>query len=296
MISISINNDNAIGLGKKLSVIGLERILILEEQDPQFLAMKNLSKISDVRIVCTLALMNALVSYKLSSKGENYWMEFSKYFSIINPSINWNELPEIMLSFMKNSRGNRILIEQKYSRLKVLKNSGFLADLKEKFDYYINNLEVLRYHLAKSLNTDVNSKTIVFAIKMLYYAFRASTGRIVVLPMSIPIPIDLRIATMSYITGIINIEPPVKSLQESADLIMKNYENAQKAWNIVAQISQIPPLHIDSIIWPLLDIARKNNYNKYATLKMSEKIFSNLWKDLDKNLLSEILVTIFKNL
>lgn len=295
MRSISINNDNAIELGKKLSVIGLERILILEEQDPQFLAMKNLSKISDVKIVCTLALMNALVSYKLSSKGENYWMEFSKYFSI-NPPTDWNSLPEIMLSFMKNSKGNRILIEQKYSRLKVLKSSGFLADLKEKFDYYINNLEILRYHLAKSLNTDVNSKTIVFATKMLYYAFRASTGRIVILPMSIPIPIDLRIATMSYITGIINIEPSVKSLQESADLIMKNYENAQKAWNIVAQTSQIPPLHIDSIIWPLLDIARKNNYNKYTTLKMSEKIFSNLWKDLDKNLLSDILVTIFKNL
>jgi len=77
---------------------------------------------------------------------------------------------------------------------------------------------------------------------------------------------------------------------------MKNYDDAQKAWSIVAETSQIPPLHIDSIIWPLLDIARKNNYNKYVTLKISEDFLSNLWKDLDKNLLSDILLTIFKNL
>ena len=292
---ISINNDNAVELGRKLSEIGLERILTLEEQDPQFLAMKILSKIGDTKLVCTLALMNALISYKLSSKGEDYWIEFSKYFSV-NPPTNWDSLPEAMLNFMRNSKGNKVLIEQKYSRLKTLKSSGFLIGLKEKFDYYLNNLETLRYYLATSLNTNVNSKTIVFAIKMLYYAFRASTGKIIVLPMDIPIPIDIRIATMSYITGIISIKPPLKSLQESADLIMKNYDDAQKAWSIVAETSQIPPLHIDSIIWPLLDIARKNNYNKYVTLKMSEDFLSSLWKDLDKNLLSDILLTIFKNL
>ncbi len=295
MVFVHVNSDNAVKLGEKLSEIGLRRILILEEHDPQFLAMRILSKNNDMKITCILALMNALISYKLSSKGESYWMEFAEYFSN-NPPTDLDSLPEIMFNFMKKSKGNKILLEQKYARLKALKSSGFIANLKEKFDYYTNNLDVLREHIAKSLDSDVNAKTVVFSIKMFYYALRASTGKIIVLPMNIPIPIDLRIATMSFLTGIINIELKPKSLHEVADLIIKNYEYAQNAWNIVANTAQIPPLHIDSLIWPLLDIARENNYNRQTTLEISRKFLSDIWKDLDSSLLLDVLVTIFKNL
>ncbi|MGB9729185.1 MAG: N-glycosylase/DNA lyase [Thermoprotei archaeon] len=292
---VRINSENAVKLGKKLGLIGLKRVLILEEYDPQFIAIKLLSKISDVELVSILSLANALVSYKLLSRGEDYWMEFAKYF-VRNPPKDLYSLPEIMLDFMKNSNGNKLFIEKKYQRLKILRDSGFLMKLKENFNYYINDLNMLRFHLAMNMNTDANSKTIVFSIKMLYYGFRASTGVVIPLPMNIPIPIDFRIATMSYITNIIDTDHEKKSLNEIAEIIMRNYKNAQEAWNIVAHTSQIPPLHIDSIIWPLLSIARENNYNQQHTLSSSVKFFLNIWKDLDKETLLDILITMFKRL
>ncbi len=146
------------------------------------------------------------------------------------------------------------------------------------------------------MNTDANSKTIVFSIKMLYYGFRASTGVVTPLPMNIPIPIDLRIATMSYIANIIDTSHVKKSLNEIAEIIMRSYKNTQEAWNIVARTSQIPPLHIDSIIWPLLNIARENNYNYQRTLSSSVKFFLKVWKDLDKETLLDILTIVFRRL
>lgn len=292
---LRVVNENAVELGRKLGLIGLGRVLILEEYDPQFVALKFLSKIGDVRLVSILSLMNALVSYKLSAKGEDYWMEFAKYF-VYNPPENLYSLPERMLDFMRYSKGNRLFIDRKYARLRTLRDSSFLTKLGEKFDYYVNNLDVLRSHLATSMNTDVDSKTVVFSIKMLYYGFRASTGKINPLPMSIPIPVDLRIAMMSYITGIIDIKYNSKSLNEIAEIIMKDYKSVQRAWNIVAYESRIPPLHIDSIIWPLLNIARENNYNRLSVLSVSEEFLSNIWKDLDKKVLQNILKTIFKRL
>ncbi|MEM3832727.1 MAG: N-glycosylase/DNA lyase [Thermoprotei archaeon] len=294
-MSVRINSENAIELGKKLRSIGLKRILMLEEHDPQFVAMKLLSKIGNVELAGILSLANALVSYKLSSKGEDYWMEFAKYF-VHNPPKDLYSLPEVMLDFMRNSNGNKLLIEKKYQRLKILRDSGFLMELKENFNYYVNNLNTLRFHLATNMNTDANLKTIVFSIKMLYYSFRASTGVVNPLPMDIPIPIDLRIAIMSYITNIVDTKYTKKPLNEIAEIIMRNYKNAQEAWNIVAHTSQIPPLHIDSMIWPLLNITREKNYNRQHTLSFSVTFFSNIWKDLNRETLLDIFTTMFKKL
>ena len=92
-------------------------------------------------------------------------------------------------------------------------------------------MEKLLEKLSKHLNSKKNGKTLVFAIKMFGYASRIVFNEFVQYPEKIEIPKDSRI--------------------EKYTLKFTN-ENPVKFWNSVSKTTKIPPLHIDSIIWPVL--------------------------------------------
>jgi len=96
--------------------------------------------------------------------------------------------------------------------------------------YYSNMVELQR-DLAQVLGTRRNAKTVVFAVKMFGYAMRIATGEFRTYPMEIPIPVDSRIEKLTKRFG------DVKPIS---------------FWNSVARSANVPPLHIDSILWPAL--------------------------------------------
>lgn len=72
------------------------------------------------------------------------------------------------LDFLKNSKNNKRIYNIKKSRLDKLDN---ILKTEKDFLKYGNNLEELNEILAKTMNTAVYSKTIVFTIKMFGYAY-----------------------------------------------------------------------------------------------------------------------------
>ncbi|NPA22325.1 MAG: N-glycosylase/DNA lyase, partial [Candidatus Micrarchaeota archaeon] len=71
-------------------------------------------------------------------------------------------------------------------------------------------------------------KTIVFAVKMYGYGARILTGRFIPYPMEVEIPWDSRIQKLSRLLG---------------------YK--KEDWQSLSQETHIPPLHLDSILWPI---------------------------------------------
>ncbi|MDV3103677.1 N-glycosylase/DNA lyase [Thermococcus waiotapuensis] len=213
-----------------LSGLGIECAKTIEERvDLQFDALKNLREnLGDNELFLKLVVANSVVSYQLSGKGEDWWWEFSAYFSE-NPS--GEGIARAYARFLPNSRTNRRLTAGKVKRLQKLE--PFLAQLtlEDLQYYYFNGMERLRDDLAKAMNAGRDAKTIVFAVKMFGYAGRITFGEFVPYPMSIEIPEDVRIKayTKRFTSG-----PPV------------NF------WNKIAEKTGIPPLHIDSILWPVL--------------------------------------------
>jgi len=67
-------------LYQKLKNYTLEDAIKIEQQDRQFLALKKLyeNKTFSDEIYILLVVINALISFQLSWKGEDYWEEFSK--------------------------------------------------------------------------------------------------------------------------------------------------------------------------------------------------------------------------
>ncbi|NJE06423.1 N-glycosylase/DNA lyase [Thermococcus sp. M36] len=218
-----------------LSDLGLDCAKTIEEKvDLQFDALRNLhNSLGDDELFIKLVIANSIVSYQLSAKGEQWWWEFSRYFSENPPK---GSIADAYAEFLPGSRTNRRLVEGKVRRLEKLEPFLESLDLSALKGYYFWRMAGLRDDLARALNSKRSAKTVVFAVKMFGYAGRIVFGEFVPYPMAIEIPDDVRIN--AYTKRFTN-EPPVSF------------------WGRIAEQTGIPPLHIDSILWPVLGGSEK---------------------------------------
>jgi len=208
--------------------LGIESARLIEEKiDLQYTYLKNLKeKLDNDELFLRLIILNALVSYQLSTTGERWWKEFSEYpWGYISENIT-----EEYIKFLSNSKGNRRFLEGKIKRIRRLKYFINTLSLR-RFKYYYNNMADLRNALAKVLNTKGYSKTVVFAVKIFGYGGRMVFNRFIPYPYTIEIPKDSRIEryTMKFTEG-----------------------DVLKFWSEIARDTGVPPLHIDSLLWPAL--------------------------------------------
>jgi len=200
-----------------------------EKIDNQYLVLENLkNSMNNDEMFIKLVILNSIVSYQLCTTGELWWGEFSEYWS--KNEVNNDNLGEKYVNFLENSKGNRRLLNVKIKRIE--KVIPFLAKLNLlDFKNYYSNMEELLENLSKNLNSKKNAKTLVFAIKMFGYASRIVSNEFNPYPMEIEIPKDSRIEKYT---------------------IKFTDQDPIKFWNEISKITKIPPLHIDSIIWPVL--------------------------------------------
>ena len=206
---------------KFLSKFTLEDALLLEEHDRQYRALKRLhGAINDNELFLKLVITNALMSYQLPTKGENYWENFAAFFSK-NPDLQRFE------EFLK-LYNNRFL-SGKLRRLQKVLRAVQKLDRKMLTEFCKNPKALLEY-LSKELNQPKDAKTLVFAIKMFVYACRIATGRRIVAPFDIEIPLDVRLRKISQ------------------DLSF---------WRKLAERLGIPPLHLDALVWVTMGATEK---------------------------------------
>jgi DNA-(apurinic or apyrimidinic site) lyase len=242
----------------ELAAIGILGARKVEERlDKQFLALQKLYKSSQLTqkqfvVLCTL---NALISFQLSCRGEEYWQEFAEYF--MHHEIGHGTLTEALRSFLLESRCNKRYRELKLRRLQKaqrVENLLFTSDLEQLY----RDMLRLRDLLASAMRQEQHAKTIVFAVKIFGYAMRISGADFVPYPMEIDIPLDFRIQRITQLLG--SSEDPISF------------------WRSVARASRVPPLHIDSVLWNIASAS-------YAELEESFKSDQGLLNSL-KNIKS----------
>lgn len=182
----------------ELKKLDFETLVEKNKKDRQFIAIKELivyqifqkyTTISvnteDINIVnfnkiiaktLTLIVWNALICYQLSSKWEDYWEEFSQYFIKYWIDIDIAELNSVLFEFISKSKWNKRLINAKQQRLKKIN----FAEINKIVENILNSsneegdsatLETLLNFLSYHLKQKKSAKTLVFAIKMIYYGF-----------------------------------------------------------------------------------------------------------------------------
>lgn len=260
-MTVSNRSSKIKSLGYLLKNLGPEYFLELETLDPQYKCLERLSTMFSERELALISILGSIVAYKLSKRGEEYWNELVNFFLNIK-SLKRVKGPysivNTFIEFLQLSKSNKVLLKQKMHRIKKLVNKGFHKAFFYYFDEYSQDLFKFWNDLAVNLNVGRKTKTVVFTVKMLYYAIRASRrGRIPQVPFEIPIPVDLRVFKVSYKLGLIS---NYQSTQKQVRFI-------QEIWQKIASISGIAPLHIDVLLWMLGSL---NEY-KELLLKLAKK-------------------------
>jgi len=257
--------------------LGLRGVKIFEDLDVQMEAAKLIEKNCKGLSPLTLYI-NAIVSYMIPQVGEKYWLDFAN-FIISDCPRGFDEVIDRVIHYV-NSR-HKFCISTKISRLRLLRNCKYILEpLKER------NMLTLWRATAKCLNADLNSKTIVFAVKMAYYGYRAQDIDMV-LPFEIPIPVDRRVAKITYLSGAIE----GIDLRQISSLSPKIAKAIRGLWFEISKTCEIPSLHIDAVLWTM---------GRYTNLKTKNEVLQNIDKRilnlLGKNMVKKLIENLFYRL
>jgi len=189
-------------------------IKIIEENDSQYLSLEKLHKnIRNDEFFIKLTVINALMSYQLQTTGEIYWDNFSNFFS--DRAKTLNDFEEFISLY------NKRLINLRKKRLKKVLTCVKSFSFDEMMDFSDNSLNFIE-QISKCLKQKRERKTVVFSAKMLLYAYKIITKKMVTADFGIMIPLDSRI---------------------------KKISDKMEFWRNVEKKTSIPLLHIDSILW-----------------------------------------------
>lgn len=223
------------------------------EMDPQYKALKNIYlSLRDQSLTTIIAIANSLISYQLSGRGEDYWREVGEFFSKTRLS-NCMHLYKLFTDFLtKYTKYNRLGIQYKLKRLGIFFESKIIDQIQLDPCMYNKDQYTLLETLSKIMRQPKYAKTIVFSVKMYYYVARFICKNTVPDPR-IPIPVDRRIAYISFTSGLITI-PNKIHLENVKDMIRKairsKYRNEIiKAWFLLSEHSGISCMLLDTIVW-----------------------------------------------
>jgi len=230
-----------------LSKFSIEEILYFEENfDLQYRYLRFLYKnIKNQDLFLKLIVINSLLAFQLSYKGEKFWKIFSIYFSKHNDDTYNN-----FLSFID-------LYNRRYKEIKIKRLNRIYNWIKDK-DLLIYKDDLVKFNseIAKVMGQNIYDKTIVFSTKIYGYGLRI-IGYKIIFPFEIFIPIDNRIGKISK---------------------DKNY------WIKLSKETNIPLLHIDSLIWITMGLDNdKIEGIKNEELKNKIKLLKNYLDNIINN-------------
>ncbi len=198
----------------------------LESEDPQFIAIKRLAEALGPKALA-LAIGNALISYRLSGRGEEYWTELAEFF-LKNPDKD-------LVDFLYNSKYNKVLRKQKEARIRKVED---LLKEVERDPKRFADLNLLREELKRRLRAKGNEKTLVFALKMAYYYFKAMGEEV---KGDAPLPMDLRISALTFASGLVNAHPD--------EIMGRKRDMALKAWEEACKRAGVKMINADALVW-----------------------------------------------
>lgn len=226
-----------------IAQFSLDDILAIEHNDKQFVVLENAryninsDRQSDKELFVFLVLQCAIVGFQIAWSGPLWREEFA-----VKIQSNWNTLQELQYDnvdrwyqFLTTSKYNKRLYNNKRKRLEKFTIAHTALVQKQSLTDYYETMSELRKKLSDAMKQDPHNKTMAFAIKMYGYATRIVTRKFINYPMDIAIPLDSRLRAIA--------------IQQD-----KQYETAIDReiilyYQWLAEYYQIPPLHLDSLIW-----------------------------------------------
>ncbi len=247
-MELRISPERESALSELFSEIGLGRVMRVEEElDPQLACAADVARRWGAGPGALCAMLTALVSYRLAMRGEEWWRCYRDFFAERPCPPDPRGAASAVGDFLRSCRGGILSRDAKLRRLgRVLSAEPALRRLVDSpADAILAGYRGLLSAVAGALGQDWEDKTVVFSLKMAYYACRGTSCPGSALPAEVPIPVDVRVSCASYSSGLVDVPPGA----DPVGAIMSSPRVAQRAWSAISASSGVPPLHIDTVIW-----------------------------------------------
>jgi len=232
-------------------------------------------EIKDPDLLLLIALSAGIIDYRLGRGGaEAFWsglLRLAKGKRINTSSIEFiKSLMNDFINLPVNARSRK----QKIRRIHLFTKSGLINEILRKGLEEISSDPVwLWKELARTLGSPMKAKTIVFAMKLLDITSLIVLNKYAEFPIAVPIPLDFHITAMAIASGIVSYNRPIDYKWREVNSIKTKHKSIfLEAWRLVAEVAsyemrrELPLLRLDSLIWQVSKISKKENYVK-ATCK-----------------------------
>ena len=239
-----VSEERVMSVASAIRLAGVDGLLRLEEQlDPQYDYMQRLADSVGRGPASAYALLVALVSYRLTMRGEEWWKCVSEMLGSRGRPRSVDEIVDNVVWFLNSCSGSLVARDAKVRRVRRAGSAlrGLLDEIARNPGAVMRRPQELLRDIAFSLGSSEERKTITFSVKMAYYAARPR-GQLVPLGFNIPMPVDVRVACVSLTSGV------VSGVADYHDLVRSPRE-VQRAWEEVSQLSGVPTPHLDSLLW-----------------------------------------------
>jgi N-glycosylase/DNA lyase len=193
-----------------------------------------------------LSLLATTQDYQLAGDAQLFWQTLEETVQERSTLSSVQDVNETLADFLEKPVNAR-LREQKRDRLVRMQENGFGDWFVENHD----NVDPIRIweKLADSLETTMEKKTVVLAVKVYDIFNLIKNGQYLDIPTDVPIPCDLQVERVAASSGIVeNEDGPVM------DAWAEVMEGVNEKLN-----RPVSMLRIDSIVWQSGQIISDNN-------------------------------------
>jgi len=231
------DEQRAAEVGRALATPGL--VELLTETDPQMSAVRRIVERLGFAEGSLYTVGVSLVSYMLSERGEKHWELAASYASA--------PFGDALLRFARESRSLAKFREARLRRVKAYVDAS--PRLRELLSAGEVDLDLFHRSLLDAMGGERESKTIAFAVKMLYYACRAA-GVKAVGGWKVPMPIDFRVSLVSLTSGMVAGWDCSQNLLRLASELRSSWKRVLvNLWRKAAEEAGAPPLVLDAAVW-----------------------------------------------
>jgi len=239
LTNITIDWVRVARVANAFKTLGLEGVKAFEDADPQMEAALRIARACG-RLCPAVLAVNALVSYMLEVKGEEFWTGLAEHVERVGCGRGHEDVIKAVELYTRLR--NRRFAGAKLGRLHKLLKCPQVTEAAVAGD-----LRRLWRSVSSCLEASPASKTVVFSVKMAYYGLRA-LGEDVSPPPDAPMPVDLRVSRVTYLSGMAT-PARVSGVNDAVDALMRKASLVRRVWGRVSELSRIPPLSLDAPVW-----------------------------------------------
>jgi len=235
-----------------------EGIIKFDLKEPEYLCFYKLKPKADFTHLCLMAICAGIIDYQLAGDAYLFWRTLRDVASKYDKFQDIDTVKQIIYKFLDCSVNARLNSQKRYCLDRIF-SSSFPQKIIGDSEFLRQKPYSLWQQLSEVTNRKMDMKTVVMAMKvfdlvhLLYYENYAN------FPEDIPIPVDIHIKRMSYISGIVEDEEISNNIIRFAwGKVCKRVSNTLD--------KTITSFRLDSSVWQIGKLASQSNWRLETVL------------------------------